>query len=207
MITKVTDFKGRFRIANSDDHAPNSDLTGNHSLLKDFIDEFEPQCCITILGYSLYKELQPELLKQPFVGGATETADQKWIDLVNGKENYEGLVKCIVPYIYFKFLKDDDSSHTGVGVVNENPKGAVMYSAREKAVEAWRAFYQATCGEYSVEDSLLFKQSYVGPILGIIYAHDSLDKEKSLYTFLEENKNIYPNANPTPLSNINQYGL
>lgn len=206
MITKNSDFNGQFQIANSEDGSPNSDLIGNNTELQLFINEFEPRCLITVLGYALYAELKPELLKKPFVTDAQDTADAKWVELVNGKDNYFGLKPIIVPYVYFHFLKSDDSSHTGVGVVKEAPKGARNYSPREKAVLAWRTFYEAAQGYYP-EFTIASKQSAVGNITGIIYDYDQSDKIMSLYTFLAKNIDTYPNANPSVLENITQYGI
>lgn len=204
MITKNSDFKGRFYIANAEDESPNSDLVGNNEQLQLFIEEFEKKCLILVLGYTLYTELQPELLKKPFVPDATETADDKWVELVNGKANYEGLLPVLVPYIYFYFLQSDNSEHTGVGVTRDTPNGAVLYSAREKGVMAWKAFYLAAQGDY-YSTLLVSKSLTPGNVLGIIYDNQE-DKTWSLYKFLDVNKDVYK-ANMTLLLNINEYGI
>lgn len=204
MIVKNTDFIGRFKIAGAVISGPNG-LSGNDDELSLLIDEFEPKCLITVLGYSLYSELKPELLKKPFVASATDTADEKWVNLVNGKDNYLGLKNVLVPYIYYQFLSDDESSHSQVGIVKEKAKGANNFNSRQKAVTAWRAFFEAARGK-TVINSIISKQSYVGDITGIIYS-DEDDKIWSLYKFLYENLTIYETANPSYLENINIYGI
>ncbi len=121
MITENKDFKGAYAIANSTDSEPNSDLVGNTEDLKAAIELYEPRCLILILGYTLYTQLKAELDKKPFNINGTTTADQIWIDLVNGVDQYEGLKKIIVPYVYFYYLQSDEMQHSGVGLVQENP--------------------------------------------------------------------------------------
>lgn len=202
MLTKNSDFIGRFKIAGSEDIEPNSQ--GNAEELQLFIKDFEPKCLVTVLGYTLYSEVEAELLKQPWTPGAPETTEQKWIDLIDGKDNWRGLLTVTVPYIYFYFLEDDDSHHTGVGIVKENPKGAESHIARKKAVTAWRSFYESAQGKLR-HHTILGRPSHLGYIVGKIYDED--DKYWSLYKYLEENAEDFPNASPSVLSNINDYGI
>lgn len=203
MLTQNSDFTGRFAIPFAEDTEPNSE--GNNQELVEAIEIFEPECLVTVLGYSLYEELKPELLKQPFVPGAGETADQKWIDLVNGTGQWQGLKKVTVPYIFYMFLQNDNESYTGVGVAQENPKGAERVSARNKAVKAWREFHKQTVG---AQESMRVERrdSIRGPMTGVIY-HFDVDKYWSLYKFMYENSDTYTNWAPSKVSNITHYGI
>ena len=203
MITKNSDFVGRFAIAGAEDQEPNSE--GNSSELQLFIADFEPKCLITVLGYTLYKELEPELKKKPFNRNSTETADSKWVDLVNGKDNYQGLKPLLVPYIFYYFLETDDEHHSGVGIIRENPKGATRTPAAKKAVMAWRSFYENTVGAYDIP-AVFTKSTIKGNVVGIIYANTD-DKLWSLYTFLYNNDIDYPTWSPSKIYNITQYGI
>ena len=194
-ITKNSDFVGRYAIAGAEDNEPNSE--GNNQQLQLFIEEFEPKCLVTTLGYSLYDELKPELLKKPFVPEAAETADEKWIDLVNGKDNYQGLKILLVPYIYFYFLESDDEHHSMVGVKRETPKGATRTPATKKAVIAWRAFYKNTVGQ-SVSNNVFAMNTIRGSVVGVIHTNTD-DKFWSLYNFLNKNKDIYTNWSPSKI--------
>jgi len=203
MITKIEDFKGRFNIALSEDIEPNS--MGNHDELQLFIEDEEPSCLVTVLGYSLYQELLPELKKKPFEPDASLTAADKWVDLVNGKDNYQGLKKLLVPYIYFQFLANDTAHHTGVGMVQERAKGASNVSARKKAVVAWNEYYKYTVGE-DISSNIFGKNTIKGPVIGIIYSN-SEDKYWSLYNWLKQNIDVYTNWSPSSVKNITMYGI
>lgn len=205
MISQNSDFIGRWNIANSHSEDPNAPLVGNTEQLQLAIDEYEPECLVTVLGYSLYEELKPELLKQPFITGAPETADDKWVDLVNGKAQWRGLKRVIVPYVYFYFMRDDDTSHTGVGIVRENPKGAVIAETRLKPVTAWREFVNEARGKSQMPKVVSHSYKYVGNVVGVIYS-DYDDKYWSLYKFLYENEAVY-DVSPSILKNINIYGI
>lgn len=200
MITKNSDFKGRFNIAGAEDLEPNS--FGNNEELELFIEEFEPKCLVTVLGFALYQELLTNLEPD---GTVKPGADDKWKDLVNGKDQWRGLKTVTVPYIYFYFIESDESHHTGVGIVQENPKGAERTTPRWKMVNAWRAFYESAHGK-SIYNEIIARPSYLGYIVGKVYDNDD-DKFWSLYKFLEERSEDFPNASPSELSNMNYYGV
>lgn len=202
MIAKNSDFVGRFYIANGQgNYDPNA--VGSTDELSLFIEQFEPKCLVTVLGYSLYKELLTNLESD---GTVSPGADQKWKDLVDGKDNYEGIKKVLTPYIYFYYLENDESHHTGVGVVKDKPKGAEQFSMRKKAVTAWREFYNAAVG-MNYKPGITAKSSYLGTVIGVDYDAGDDDKYWSLYKFLDERSEDFPTANPSVVNNINTYGI
>lgn len=205
-IVKNTDFtKGRFKIPNATDIAPDSDLIGNKSELGEFIEEFEEEALILTLGYTLYAEFKTQL-DPSNSNGLIDGADQKWDDLLNGKENYFGLKKLLVPYIYFQFLENDESQYSGTGVIKESTKGARSYSERGKAVKAWRSFYQFTIGRSQTPNALT-RPSIFGNLTMYDWYGTSDDKYKPLYVFLREEAETYPTAVPTMFENMNYYGI
>lgn len=205
-IVKNTDFtEGRFKIPNATDTAPDSSLLGNKTELGQFIDEFEEECLILTLGYTLYTEFKAQLdpsTSNGLIGGA----DQKWDDLLNGKDNYFGLKRLLIPYIYFKFLESDDSSYAGVGIIKESAKGARTYPARSKAVKAWRTFYEFTIGNSNAPKGYL-KPSIFGNLLMYDWYGTTDDNIKPLYSFLKDNEDVYTTAASTLFVNMNYYGI
>lgn len=205
MITKISDFKGRFKIPNATDTAPNSDLLGNSTSLYDFISDYEEECLILILGYTLYKELLTNL-NEGEPNGILTGADAKWDELVNGKDNYRGLRTLLVSYIFFYYLENDESQYSGVGIQRERGKGSRNFTARPKATKAWRTFYKLTSGE-KIQPEVIIRSLVGGSSgVGIIYT-DPTEKLQPLYGFLTENAITYPDAVMSQIGNMNYYGI
>ena len=205
IVTNEDFTKGRFKIPNATDIAPDSNLVGNKTELGQFIEEFEEECLIITLGYVLYEELKTQL-DPSTSNGLITGADQKWDDLLNGKENYFGFKKILVPYIYYKFLENDDASYSGVGIIKESAKGARSYPARSKAVKAWRMFYKFTIGT-SLAPKAWTKTSIFGNLNMFDWYGTTDSQIKPLYTFLVEEKLVYPTAVSTEFANMNFYGI
>ena len=205
-IVHNSDFtKGRFKIPQATDIAPDSDRLGNKSELEEFIEEYEKDCLVLTLGWTLYSELLTQL-DDSTATGIKDGADPKWGKLVNGSDNYLGLKKILVPYIYFQFMENDESSYTGTGVIKESTKGARQYSERGKAVKAWRTFYEFTIGT-STAPKATIRPSIFGNLLMYDWYGTTDDKFKPLYTFLKDNAVDYPTAVSTTFDNINYYGI
>lgn len=207
MIIKTTDFTLDAYIPNRDD-APNSAILGNETELQGFIDEYEEDVLVKLLGYDLYSELQPELLKLPFTIGAIETADAKWIDLVNGVDNYRGMKKLIVGYVFWKFLQSDESHYSTVGVEKENSDNAEAFPVRPKAIQQYRKFYEYAIGSYYSVGSYN-KPSIWGNLKVVLWsgAYGSDSNFKSLYQYLNENLDLYNNWAPSNFKNQNQFDV
>ena len=206
MITKNQDFVGRYKIPNATDTSPNSDLLGNSTELALFISNLEEECLILVLGYTLYKELEAEL-DDSEPNGLKPTADQKWDDLLNGKETYKGLRELLIAYIFFFFLQNDESDYAGVGVVKEYGKGARSFTTRPKAVKAWRRFFelaQGVTGRPEIWSRRLIGGTSNG--VGVVWT-DYDNKLQPLYPFLTINEDVYPDAVMSPLKTMNYYGI
>lgn len=201
MLTTAEDFKGLYYIPNVTDTAPNSNLLGNKPLAMEYVDKYEIEALDILLGIELATLLKPELLKEPFVSGAVETADQKWIDLVNGKSAYKGLREALIAYSFYKFYEDDQSQYTGAGEKAIDSKNMIQIDPTERAVKVWRRYFELTIGE-SQETTIISKN--IG--YGIIYGGSSTPYD-SLYTFMRDNDDVYPEWEPTYFENINQYGI
>lgn len=180
MIVTRSCFKGLIDIPNLNDVAPNSNMLGNDTVLTTFIDEYERDYLVKALGYSIFKLLKEEL-------PINDNSDQKWKDLVNGKEYtkegvllyWKGLlftenqtqISPIAFYIWYHFLENGLSNYTGTGLKSEKTKNASKANPAYKAVKAWNKFFDMTvCSE---------------------------TQEVALYQFIEDmnsvDENTYPN--------------
>ena len=196
---------GRFKIANATDIGPDSNLLGNKTELGQFIEDYEKECLIEVLGWALYSELLLVLDPQED-DGIKAGSDAKWAKLVNGDANYFGLKKLLVPYIYFMFLENDESRHSGTGVIKENTKGARDFPDTSKAVKAWREFYKYTVGE-SLRPKGWIKPSIFGNLVMYDWYGSTDSNIKPLYTYLIEKVDDFPNAVMTEYENMNYYGI
>lgn len=204
MLVEPKDFTGKFYIPNAEDTAPLSDLVGNNDSIIDYIEQYIEECLVLTLGFTLYSELKAELDPD---GNLPFTADQKWQDLVNGVDKYDGLKNILVPYIFYWFTEDDNFHYAGTGVQQEKGKGAEMQSFRQKAVKAYRTFVKHAQGSYNkpiyFEKLALLGNTHA---VGVIWNNDD-DKKESLYTFLNNNIGVYDTAAPSVLKNMNYHGV
>jgi len=205
MIAKPQDFILEAYIPNVAD-APNYDSTGNDTELQGFIEEYEKNCLVNLLGWELYSELKPELSKLPFNPDGTETADQKWIDLVNGKDAYRGLKGLLVSYIFYYFLRSDNSHYATIGIQQENSENAVRTTPEPKAVMQYRKYYDQAVGTYYDNDYFIKDGPVFNGMPGVIWGGNS-NNFQSLFQFLSQNYDVYSNWKPGFVSNIRSYDI
>lgn len=199
MIVKAEDFKGTAAIPNGIVNAPNQDLLGNVTQLQEAIDEFEEEALTIILGYSLGKEFASKFDAN---GDLSAGEDSKWEELKNGKDNYRGIVKAVVHYIFFKFIENDEAHYSMMGVGNDKSKGMEKTSINYKAVKAWNIFYEHSVG------STPFRTVIHKPwATGVIYS-SSDELYKCIRQFVDEDTTgLFDAKSFTNIENINIYGF
>ena len=194
MITSSEYLKGSIYLKDGNSNFPNSELLGNGNKLDSFFQEYEPDVLIKCFGYSLYKEFMNQFSEDYTLKGS---ADQKWDDLLNGKEyqvngiNYywrgliyeEGGLKrsLIAFYVFSKYVKRD---YLGSGIQSEKVK-EVNFNPSQIYIEAYNEF---------VNLAVKGKNGLV-----------------SLYQFLTDMNEItpgtYENWNPETFNKINQFSI
>jgi hypothetical protein len=135
----LTYFKGMINIPFDNQDAD--------SFQADYIDVYEKEVLIRLLGYDLYKRFAAGLLVEP-------TIDPIWLALRDGKEynvdingnthvvKWNGLVNTdgislISDYTYYKWLSQNNEQLTGTGVGKANKENATDYDKNKKLVQAW----------------------------------------------------------------------
>jgi hypothetical protein len=141
------------------------------------------------------------------VGGLFPTVTtgipQKWIDLVNGKGDWKGLVytlgtsknSLLADYVYYHYLVNEASYMTGVGEVRANAKGSMNVNPTQRIVRVWNEFVL----QYQQGMPNSYYTNRVVPS-GCYY---------SLLQFLVDNSNVYEAnyATMTEFKFKNQLGL
>lgn len=186
MIITTSDFTLGAFIPNRDD-APNSEIIGNEPILQGFIDTEVDEVLTELLGYALWTELKAQLTDPGNTLPAG--ADQKWLDLVNGKENYPGMKKFLVPFVFYKFMMNDRADYSTLGVHVATSDSAERVNPSAKAIGEYQKFYKFAIGS-----------AYAGPRLivnsmgmpGLIWGSYG-SQFASMYDFLAENIDTYSN--------------
>lgn len=127
---------------------PNIAPTPNNPILErlnSFIEKYEPECLLNILGYELYKLLLTESSQRmlDIIYGAEyfdEVGDlRKWNGLV-----YDPKISLIANYIYYFFQEASATQTTGVATSVSKTESAVSVSPADKMINAWNFFSSET---------------------------------------------------------------
>lgn len=128
-IVAKTDFQGEIVIANK------SDLAVADGILW-FIAKYETKYLNSLLG-SDFATL--------FTAGLIAGTDPRWAALLT--PNGYDLKTAIASFIYYWYMRDQDTQTVGIGTVKSNAKNAVVVSAAEKVKRAWN---EMVCISYQV---------------------------------------------------------
>ncbi len=206
-ITTREYYTGLISIGNADAKEDRA-LLGNSDVLGGLIAQYEREVMIQLFGWSLCKDFISNLvLDAKGVYQLKTGVDVKWDELLNGKEYevdgipvvWRGLrfedVKIgdnvprslLAYYIYAQYITQDETQHSGIGLVKNKAKNAVNISGRVQYVIAWNIF---------IKMAVSCNESY---------------GERSLYQFIEEqnkqNSNHYPNWHPFEFKTTNRFGI
>lgn len=204
MIVQTSDFTVNSFIPNVKD-TPFYDILGNEDVLKDHILKYEKEVLYSLLGVALYTELVADMRSD---GSFLPTADPKYVELVNGKDNYLGLKKLLVPYICYKFIENDDSHYSSSGVVKEISDTSVRFESRPKAIEQYREFYKYAIGAYYYSPSVFKVPSIWGDLKAVMWTGSPHRSNiKSLYQYMEEKKTTFTNWEPESFERKNYFDI
>lgn len=106
-----------------------------------FIDQYEKECLLKILGYPLYS-----LTGAWAVGRMQDIKNgSDWIDCNGVTQHWQGLVhdttiSLIANYVYYQIQEDDAQKTTGVNTQVPKGQNAVYVSPADKMCSAWNFF-------------------------------------------------------------------
>lgn len=200
MIIDATYFeKGIIFIPNNKDiNASPVGAPSSQSELDFFIDNCERDLLINALGVTLFNLLTTAMIDLP-------NADQKWKDLVNGKDytinsktyRWEGLKgynkqSLIAFYVYCQYLRNDESTYTTTGIIKNTSKNAENYDPTGKYIKAWNSFISQYQKEYNYNPTVSINA--FGSI-GLDY-YGNNDAKRSLYQYLTDANELDVTAFP-----------
>jgi len=125
-----------------DINLPGQVLTGSYATIGFFIEKYEKEALIDLLGYDLYKELKAEIDSVPQVFTA------KWSALVNGAEfnigsylyKFDGLADMLAYFVYYNYLKDNVNNYESVGAVIPQGENSARTAPDGLMVNAWNEY-------------------------------------------------------------------
>ncbi len=227
-ITDETYYKAEIFIPNLQtsvsDTATGVRIDGNQ-----FIAQYEREALIKTLGFKLFDEFADQFdVSAENVWTIKPAADQKWKDLLNGKEytiggdtvNYRGMVftepfagvsfgnlnrSFIAYYIYYHYLNDNMEDYSGTGINELAAKNATRTSPIPKSIRSWRRFYELVVGSFN-QPALIHTRFGTG-----IDWFGTNDTERSLYQFIDDQNTLvadtYADWKPSNFDNENQFGI
>lgn len=223
MITNDSYYKLDIYIPNVVNDEPEVNDISNNTELQNAMSQYEREALQYLLGYNLYNEFSNQFdIDADDNWTIKASADQKWLDLLNGTTytidgvNYtwRGLIykdgnldkSLLAYYVYYYFLANDVDHYSSVGVETETAKNATRVSAIAKAVKAWHNFYIQSVGHYNTPAYVTNSSGCVG-----IDWFGSDNSARSLYQFIRDTNNQTPDTyedwQPTMFKDINQFGL
>lgn len=221
-ITKNSFYTGEIYIP----HAKPSITDGNTQVeqsLLDFIDDYERDALIKSLGYKLAIEFISNL-DDTETNGLKSGADQKWDDLLNGKDyqdsdgdtiRWNGIRwksktdgeydrSFLANYVYVFFENDYNVTRGNIGNEQEQAKNANRVSAAPKITKAFNKFIERVQGANNQPTVIHKSYGY-----GVDYYNGG--EEISMYRFIQDMNDLddttYVNFNPKRWKLINQFGI
>jgi len=220
MIIDKSYFKGNLNVPNVQENlVPLGDRQGNQVNLDEYIVRYEKEVMVNALGYSAWKSFIQVFNPD---GTLIPASEQRWLDLVGGKEytngsgtlvKWEGLrytlgtfkYSLIADYVFAIFLNDTSRTFAGNGMVKEQSKTAETHSSIPRIAEAWNGFIEKYQGEGFDEYPRISNKN---GLYSVDYSLSNFNNtEISLYRFLAENESVYSDVVFKFYESANSFGI
>lgn len=175
--------------------APNG--ADNTADIQSYIDRFERDILIKGLGFELY-----DLVKNSYTGTTlNDNAEQRIKDLVNGisyeidglQVNWEGLAPLLTDYVFYKYWTEMER------IKRDNDDKIVD---PPKALHAYQSFHEKYQG---IDPGPRYVMNASGS-LGYDW-YGSRNTNRSLWQYLDDKADIYPEAELIPQPGMNSMGI
>ena len=173
--------------------------------LETAIDRYSRQFLRDALGNVLFTELDSHITDGVLDAGAP----QKWLDLVNGVDDWKGLAftegtykgSILAKYVYYYWLKDAVSNVTGTGEKVITATDALAVNPTQRLTNIWNDFIEDNQGRFHLNT-----YSYGYEYYYLNYSPCN-DVNYSLIRFLSDKSEDYSDANKKVYEIKNQLGL
>lgn len=224
MIINNTYFFGDIYIAHAKPGISDP-VTNVDAKIVDFINKYAEECMLRCLGHQLFNDLKINL--DPNESSWVDAlADDKWDELVNGKEytdpesgldiSWKGIrfqaefedtkyYSFLANYVFYFYKKRDWINNGELGSQIDSTENSEAIPPTREAVDAWNKFIDLVQGEYNSQD-VVYRE-------GIGYGVDYFSgcQNISLYKFINDmnfiSENTYANFNPKKWRRMDYFNL
>lgn len=179
--------------------------------VKAIIDERESELLLSFLGYEQYTDL---ISRFDATGDFLPDAPQKWIDLVDGKDEWKGLrykigdykKSLIANYVYFYWLAEYYNTVTVFGVQSPEYANSETLIPNDKQTKTWNEFLKMYGYTPVYRNSPTFFNNWNGT--GLMWTGNGQNTNfTTLYDFMSKNSDVYDISKFAHYAPINPYNL
>ena len=157
------------------------------------IESIEQSLLLDILGYEQLQELNAQFEPN---GDWIATPLQKWVDLVDGKDDWKGLrytigtkkISLIAYYVFFYYLGMDFQTYSTTGMQIPKAENSVMNDPSVKQVSVWNKFVMMYVGR-GMNNNGDVSTSWNGQFIS--FGNTNIGNEVTLYEYLSTNNGVY----------------
>jgi hypothetical protein len=177
--------------------------------LNEEIDSIEQSLLLDVLGYEQLQELLAQFESN---GDWIATPIQKWVDLVDGKDDWKGLrysigskkVSLIAYYVFFYYLGMDFQTYTTTGMQIPKAENSIRNDVSVKQVSVWNKFVAMYIGD-AIYGLPSVSSNWNGDYIN--FSGKLVGNEVSLYQYLLKNSDVYDTSYFTFKKHLNYVGI
>jgi hypothetical protein len=177
--------------------------------LNEEIESIEQSLLLDILGYEQLQELMAQFEEN---GDWVEDPNPKWVDLVDGVDDWKGLrytigtkkISLIAYYVFFYYLGTDFQTYSTTGMQIPRAENSLYNNPSVKQTTVWNKFIRMYIGDVRYGLPVL-QNNWNGDFLN--FSGKVIGNEVSLYDYLMKNRDLYDTTYFTVKTHINYMGL
>jgi hypothetical protein len=177
--------------------------------LNEEIESIEQSLLLDILGYEQLQELNAQFEPN---GDWIANPVQKWVDLVDGKDDWKGLrytigtkkISLIAYYVFFYYLGMDFQTYSTTGMQIPMAENSQTNNPSVKQVSVWNKFIRMYVGR-GMYDNGDVSSNWNGDYIS--FGDTMIGNEVTLYRYLTNNRDIYDVTFFTNKTPLNYFGL
>jgi hypothetical protein len=177
--------------------------------LNEEIDSIEQSLLLDILGYEQLQELMAQFDED---GEWIADPMQKWVDLVDGIDDWKGLrysigtkkISLIAYYVFFYYLGTDYQTYSTTGMQIPRAENSLYNDPSVKQTTVWNKFIEMYIGDkrYGLPR---VENNWNGDFIN--FSGKIIGNQVSLYDYLMKNRDLYDTKYFTIKRRINYMGL